>query len=247
MSHSLLHYLQDLLESTDRDQTHLLDLWTTTLSRTVVNNLKNYGSGTGIIPGITGTFGGDKDLWVLIEFKRVKNPSSLKIAGGTFNDLSKTLKVLVLVPEDLKLSELNKFIPKFKETVRHELEHYRQTQRSRDAGETDPGVHHLTKKASVLAYPSLQASSDSYDPTKARQYFLHPREIEAYVMGSWKEARTRRVPVRDVMTEKLTEIFYALQRKGMSRSDIIPLIKNIQESWEEYAKARFPKLRKGVQ
>jgi len=69
-----------------------------------------------------------KDLDVYVKYSR--DNGRLRLAGGGYNDVYRTIKVDIIVPFEFNDRELSDFIPVLKNTIRHELEHHRQYQRS---------------------------------------------------------------------------------------------------------------------
>lgn len=215
------------------------DNLTTQLSRLIVNHLKSW-SMNPTIPDFTGKVG---DLQVLAHFRR-GGTDKTRITSGRWSPLSKTIKVDIQVPTVFKLADLDWFIPKLKDTLRHELEHYQQDVRG--GGDLEnPKMHSIPSTASTAAYPQkgLSTSSEEEEPSidKIRAYYLHPSEIEAFVMGAYKEAKTRKVPFQDVLSEKLTKIYYYVQ-KSFDRPWATQITKEIRAAWTEYAKKRLPSI-----
>lgn len=239
--------LKHLIETLVREG--VMDNLTTQISRQVVNYLKANGDAQGksSIRSLPMTIG---DLQVLVTFHPVLQGHPLragqaKLTAPFDNDKYAELSVAVQVPQPLDSSEYNEFIPQLKNLLRHELEHDRQNQRKVDKTGQKDGTHYVPFGASTKAYPNLGGHSAGLpgmdDPELVRSYYLHPQEIEAYVMGAYKEAKTRKIPLTQVLTQELTKVWQMLVNRGMDRPTIKSIIGDIHDAWEGYALSRLPK------
>ena len=71
-------------------------------------------------------------------------------------------------------------------------------------------------------------------------YYLHPKEVEAYVMGAYKEAKTRKAPFSDVLRNQLMAIHDQLLGE-FDEVQAAQVARSIQRAWMEYIKVRFPR------
>lgn len=211
----------------------VMDNLTTLVSRVIINHLKRNRDQEEIPP-----FKGQvNDLLLQAQFKRYNGP--LRQAGGGYNDAIRRLQVYVAVPFELDDKELSAFIPTLKNTIRHELEHYRQDQRSGYEG-PEQGIHFTDPRLS--GHPGYEPGADHYATTDAAyNYFFSPHEVEAWVMGMYKQAKTQKIPLIQVMQDKKGELFRDLQkRERISREEAQDFTDNLLMAWIEYAKKRLP-------
>lgn len=210
----------------------VMDNLTTQVSRVLVNYLKKFKNVENIPP-----FKGQvNDLLLLANFKRYNGP--LRQAGGGYNDAIRRLQVNIAVPFEFNDRQLSDFIPTLKNTIRHELEHYRQDQRSGYEGPSQ-GLH--ATEPSLAGHPGYDPGSDPYaDTDAAYSYFFSPHEVEAWVMGMYKQAKTQKIPLLQVMLDKKGELFRDLQRKGqISREEAEDFTENLLAAWVDYAEKRI--------
>lgn len=210
-----------------------MDNLTTQLSRVIVNHLKR-NKDANPIPSFKGQV---NDLLLRAEFER--RPGVLRHVGGEYNYAYRELLVRIAVPEKFNERELSIFIPTLKNVLRHELEHYRQDQRSRYE-EPRAGTHYAdpTQASNTGHQPGINPFSSV---EAARTYFLSPHETEAFVMGLYKQAKTSKESLRDLISKKTTEIGGSLyQTSGIPRQEAFKVAREISQAWNAYAEKRIP-------
>lgn len=208
---------------------------TTPVSRSVVKHIKAYSEM--IIPEFRVSYG---DLLVIVTTYERTLQDSLQEIKATYNTLSQTIRISVVVPYDITGSWLAEFVPRFKRSLRHEFEHYRQHQRS---GNHLGGamVPHTTVEGHIPGNP-IQGPWTTV--LMAARYLLNPLEIEAHVVGMKMEAQTRRVAFSKVLAETLQKIHGNFLELDFSASSSNYLIYQVYQTWGFYALKRFPSLRK---
>jgi hypothetical protein len=229
-------------------QEGVMDNLTTQIARSIVNYLKKKGNANPIgnyIPSQAIDIG---DVHVMIAFLPVGSEHPLKAINAKYIPVADDyhgVEIRVIVPQPFDEKQLGQFLPGLKNTIRHELEHVQQAKREPKTGKTN-GVHYHGFNSIPGHYPDLtsgfkQSPSDlEFDYDKMKKYFLHPMEVEAYVMGAYKEAKTTKTPLHDIFIKRLTALFYHFTNNGlMQKKWAVELIKNIREAWEEYAQQRL--------
>lgn len=178
------------------------------------------------------TFSGD-DLLVWVKIKRyIKSPKKNQfviLTTGEFDEsgeLTVTAKLFGKIPENIE-QYFESFIFDLKNTVRHELEHYYQTEL---AGETK-------RKRTWDEVEKLYESEDSGDKlAEYRSYYLSNSEIEAYVSGAYYEAKKSKKGFYEVLYDELEQIQSDLENIEGGPE----LFKEIHDTWIDYARQRFP-------
>jgi hypothetical protein len=208
----------------------VMDNLTTQISRLIVNHMKASKDWRKIPPF-------EADVGPL-KFKAMFQPSQdglFRLRGAVYDQLGELVKLAVEVPPEGDLSGLSDFIPSLKNTLRHELEHRQQDKRSGfELGQAKP--HAVAKGSMDGPYP--KDVGGTLQSTMA--YYLHPKEVEAYVMGAYKEAKTRRVPFAQVLQNQLMMIHDQLLLK-FDDMEAAKVARAIQRAWVEYIKVRFPR------
>ena len=205
----------------------VMDNMTTQLSRSIVKYLKASRDWTNIPPFVADI----GDLKVKVVFQPSQN-GLLRPRGATYDQLGQVVKLVIEVPSEANLSGLNDFIPSLKNTLRHELEHRQQDARA--GFDLGGGKTHAVAPGSMSAPTSGGNSIQS-----AAAYYLSPKEVEAYVMGAYKEAKTRKVPFSQVLQQQLSSIYSKLSSEFDSGS-ATKVARMVQVAWIQYIKARFP-------
>jgi hypothetical protein len=210
----------------------VMDNLTTQFSRVIVNHIKRFGHEGTDIPVFKGQV---NDLLVQAFFQHYDGP--LRHAGGHYDSLARSFTAKILVPYDFSDKDLSDFVPKFKNLVRHELEHYRQDQRS---GYDEPanGVHHILPGLSTKDKPVGRNPFATID--SAANYLLRPREVEAWVMGMYKQAKTQLIPLIAVMRRQADELAEKMPNANISENDARAFVEDLLEVWKDYAAKRLP-------
>lgn len=216
-------------------QEGVMDGLSTQLSRRIVNHLKKWS----MEPNIPSFKGQVNDLLLRVDFARYHGP--LKHSGGAYNNAYRELAIRISVPEQFNDRELNAFIPTLKNVIRHELEHYRQDQRS-GYESPDVGTHYADPATSRDAAQAHKPGVAPYSSIEAaRSYFLSSHEIEAWVMGLYKQAKTEKKPLLDLMASETTKIAGHLQNYGhIDRKESFKFAKELSQAWKSYAEKRIP-------
>lgn len=214
----------------------IMDGLTTQLSRQIVSWLKFYKDWSKSIPDLRISVG---NLAIVVKFKQDVNLEKLKVTEGKFNHFVESLSIFVSYPSKFNINSLSSFIPELKNVLRHELEHYRQLQRANGDFEA-PKTHQSAFKNSdgTNAHgKNLDTSDGLIDRLKG--YYLEPREVEAYVMGAYKQAKTSKVPLATVLGQQLKKVFQDILGGGVSETTASKLAKEIGSAWMEYARNRL--------
>jgi hypothetical protein len=209
---------------------------TTTVSRAVVNHIKTHY--TARIPEFRIEH---KELLVIVTVgeRTVSTIDPGEVLMATYNSLSKTIHIELSVPIDLDNTWFAGFIPVFKRSFRHELEHFRQHKRSGDL--------------SSEAMKPLLVVNDSFTGKPVRgpfvnlsgavRYLLNPLEVEAHVLGIRTESKYRKVKFHVALKEAVQKIELDLTESGFQESKAKFVGKRVYETWGLYALVRFPSLR----
>lgn len=207
----------------------VMDNMTTQLSRLIVNHMKASRDWSNIQPFVADI--GD------LKVKAVFQPSQdglFRLRGAAYDQLGQVVKLGIEVPTEANPSGLSDFIPSLKNTLRHELEHRQQDKRSGfELGKAQP--HAVAKGSMPGEYPKDVGSTIE----SSMAYYLHPKEVEAYVMGAYKEAKTRKVPFGQVLQNQLMSIYDQLSMK-FDEVGAAKVARAVQRAWMEYIKVRFP-------
>jgi hypothetical protein len=208
----------------------VMDNLTTQISRLIVNHIKASKDWKNISPFVA-------DVGPL-KFKAIFQPSQdglYRIVNAAYDQLGELVKVAIEVPSKPDLSGLSDFIPSLKNTLRHELEHRQQDKRSGfELGQAKP--HAIAKGSAPGPYPKNIGDT----PESTMAYYLHPKEVEAYVMGAYKEAKTRKMSFAQVLQNQLMAIHDQLLWQ-LDEVQAARIARSIQRAWMEYIKVRFPR------
>jgi hypothetical protein len=217
----------------------VMDNLTTQLSRVVVNHIKRNAKTLGFeLAGIPDFKGTVNDLMVTIQFQHWDGP--LKAREASYNPLARKLSLQVMYNNQFQEKDLSSFIPGLKNMLRHELEHYRQDQRS-GYEDTAKGVHHTLpgteqEPGSKVPGNKVYASIES-----AYNYLLSPVEIEAWVMGMYKQAKTQKVPLLSIFQKMSQDLAQKLPMSGkITQEEADGLAESVLMAWTDYAEKRLP-------
>lgn len=208
---------------------------TTWVSRFLVNHIKLHADT--VIPEFRGRYG---DVLVIVNVvDRSLDESEAGVVQATYNTLSQTVRVELVVPAKMTNAWFCKLIPGFKRSLRHELEHFSQHKRAGLLGDV------LTPFQAVEG--SIKGKPEKSPWTTigmAARYLLNPVEIEAYVVGIRMEANARRTKFQVAFKEALDMIKENLQEAGFDDTRVSFLIRRLFQVWGFYALARYPSLRR---
>lgn len=179
-------------------------------------------------------------IWVAV-VDRSDESAETGVVRSSYNSLSQTIKVEVVSPINLTHDWFSKFIPSFKRTVRHELEHY--SQHRRGGLQTDSLVPLMTLDGSFKGKPERGPWATVGGAAK---YYLNPVEIEAHVVGIQREARARRVKFHIVFKEIIEKICSNLRENGFDERKVGFMSRRLYQVWGFYALARYPSLRRRI-
>ena len=128
------------------------------------------------------------------------------------------------------IATTSEWLPDLKNLIRHELEHARQTVKKSTG--TDSGEY----KGSHFGQ-SLRTRQS------AIQYFSSPEEMEAYVSGMYKKAKTKKVPFRDIFDtwfSGIQKIIMDLEDTEVTDEDAQTAFADLKREYLAYANKRFP-------
>jgi hypothetical protein len=138
--------------------------------------------------------------------------------GGGFEPIENVLEVEMQIPLTRMNELFNKVITKLKEVIRHELEHSGQNSEF-----LKPGLMNLSQQMSV------------YDNDKnLLNYVLEPAELEAFVSGLYKQAKTMRIPFSQILEKFIAQ---QLIPRGVTPQDA----QRVRVAYTNYQKKRFPR------
>jgi len=208
---------------------------TTGVSRLLVNHIKFYAES--VIPEFRIQYG---DVLVIVNVvDRSLEESDTAVVQANYNALSQSVRVEVVAPVDITGSWFSKFIPEFKRSLRHELEHFSQHKRAGLTG--DVLMPFLILDGSLKGKPE---KGPWRTVGMAARYLLNPVEIEAHVVGIKMEANARRTKFQVVFKEILEMIRENLHEAGFTGAGVSFLIRRLFQVWGFYALARYPSLRR---
>jgi hypothetical protein len=213
------------------------DYETTTISRAIINELKNN------IDTIREQGRFSKTLNLGNEFPTVVlnfTKSNHIICSGTFRPSNKQITINITAPTNMSawLGNFNNMIYLIKSTVRHELEHFGQDEN------IIKGTYALGAAAEE-DIAELRKKPKSYKPSEDDiqnivDYYTHPAEVAAEVSGLYKKAITSKQDFLKILHTKI---------RGIERSVFLDLssmairnaLETIAKTWIEYAHQRYPK------
>jgi hypothetical protein len=129
--------------------------------------------------------------------------------------------------------ELAGILPRVKEVIRHELEHYRQDVKGSEDFSNYYGSPDLTK---INPYTNPLGYMD-----RLEDYYLHPSEVKAYAVGLYKKSLINKRMFRDELAELQNTIKADLTNKKIPIEMIQRLIDKLRKEVYQYARSRFPK------
>jgi hypothetical protein len=136
---------------------------------------------------------------------------------------------------------IQEMLPDLKNAIRHELEHHRQVERgARDSSWRSDWKQHNAARA-VKPVSGDVMDRIFKDAHATRKYFLSPLEIEAFVMGAYKQAKSMRVPLSKVLKANIDEIGTTMDEEGIPVDEIKAVSQDIWNAWTAYVKTRLPK------
>lgn len=203
------------------------------VSNGVLENLKKIHSfypGENVSQKVEGVFDENR-LEVLVTLHRSKKYSKIKIDEANFDFENIKIQIKVEVPNTTSTTEIIRFISFFKQVFRHELEHYAQHKRKLTA-KNRWGALYIPEKAYTGRYGGIDSSAETF--------FLHPYEIEAYVMEAVQLSKLKSIPLPKALHAKV-KCYRGLFRKKLGKQEGLLFEKRIYETWLEYAAKRFPK------
>ena len=150
-------------------------------------------------------------------------------------DRSKSvLEVALWLPTNYDFKIFPALIPELKEAIRHELEHGAQTTEKLEGGKE------------VLSLKGGE-SEQFKDPKALVNFYTTGGELEAYVTGLYKKAKSLRIPASDVIDEILGDVYYRAIDAGMSESDALGSLSEVRHKWYNYLLSRYPQSLRHVQ
>ena len=150
-------------------------------------------------------------------------------------DRSKSvLEVALWLPTNYDFKIFPALIPELKEAIRHELEHGSQATEKLETGKE------------VLSLKGGE-SEQFKDPKALADFYTTGGELEAYVTGLYKKAKSSRVPVSDIIDEFLGGIYYRAIDAGMDDSDALESLSEVRHEWYNYLLTRYPESLRHVQ
>lgn len=210
--------------------------FTTVTSRCMVEHIKLYAASTKI-PEYRDWH---KNLMVLVNVvERTCEESDTGILSASYDLLGQIIKIDIVAPVDITNNWFSKFIPSFKRSLRHELEHY--TQHVRGGLENDVLMPLLTIDGS---FKGKAHKGPWKSAVEAARYLLNPLEIEAHVVGIRQESKARRVKFHVVLKEVIGKIGTNLRDSGFDETKISFMSRRLYQVWGFYALARYSSLRR---
>lgn len=156
------------------------------------------------------------------------------IHRGYYDRQSDVLFVQIEIPKtDNNNLNYNAVLPYLKSILRHELEHSQQKPEAPYTRVRQYGWEDIKDKA--------PAEVDFGNPELIEKYYTHPSEIEAWVSGLYKHAKTSKQPFFEILNDRLNKISSSMTRRNIDRSIIDRIVSNIRKKWMDYASFRFPK------
>lgn len=259
----LLEFLDEVVDSEiEKLLEGVMDQLTTQLSRYIIKHLKYYNKYSTNNP-VRVIFGG---MSYDVNFRFQQTNTNTKIHGG-FNPPN-NIELTVKLPKNFFDSNLNwnNFIPVLKRDLRHELEHLQQYKRHEKAYGFDPNkttsqdpIFQTHNNKQSISYGISDQTTRNIEYWK--KYLLDPMEIEAFVMGLYKQAKTSKDDFWFVMHNFLSEKYEMMQEllimsleqkygpapnQEFSKNFPVELtkldnyIENLRNIWTEYAKKRLP-------
>jgi hypothetical protein len=244
----------------------VLDKETTDISRTIIYNIKKHED---YIKNMGSTqhfqFTHAIDAGSVSKIQRAANRSSLYVSNwetlsvpsvtgwpnmliyvsvgevvhrGYFDRTNNILYLYIQVPKVGETLDYHALIPMLKTVIKHELEHSQQ----QDAA---PFTREIGKQwATADSKAPGDVSFD--DPKSVHAYLGHPSEIEAWVAGMYKYAKTAKVPFTQAMNIQLDRLNKSMLRNGVPADSASQVLDDIRNKWLNYQKIRFPQAQLSV-
>lgn len=153
--------------------------------------------------------------------------------SGYFDRVNNVLFIQIGVPEvDGKL-DLNATLPMIKAVIRHELEHSEQSQSAPFTRVKDYKWPDTTVKAPW--------SVSFAEPSGVEEYLTHPSEIEAWVSGLYKYAKTAKIPFSSIVEKQLARIRQSMAENRVDPQRIEEIIQSVKDKWMSFARFRYPR------
>ncbi len=211
---------------------------TTVLSRLFVNHIKQFG---GEMPESLNSSIAGVDVVFLFEEDPIRELPRVGDAG--FDADAREIEIRVDWPtEPFELTQaLQELLPDLKNALRHELEHFRQIQRgAKDYAWRSDWKQHNASRATLPVGGDVMDRIFK-DALATRKYFLNPLEVEAFVMGAYKQAKSMRVPLSAVLKVNIDEIGTTMDEEGVDVAEIKAVSQDIWNAWIAYVRTRLPK------
>lgn len=211
---------------------------TTALSRIFVNHIKKF---NGEQPENFSTTAAGIDIFFI--FEEEPNMELPKVGDAGFDANKGEIDIRVdwpTKPFQLSLA-FQELLPDLKNALRHELEHYRQIERGADdwSWRSDWKQHNATRPVTPVSRDTMNYVFS--DPYATQKYFLNPLEVEAFVVGAYKQAKSMRVPLSKVLKANIDEIGTTMDEEGVPVDQIKAVSQAIWNAWTAYVKTRLPK------
>jgi hypothetical protein len=242
----------------------VLDYDTTALSRAIIQALKKHEASILNLPegaNFQLTYAVDRNgSWALertskgiglyvYDWSKLELPEGMKAPNllvyasvgepkhnGSFDRTNNILMIRIGIPlvREGRL-DYNATLPLVKAVLRHELEHSTQRNEAPYTRATDYEWPTVDGKA-----PSGMSLSD---PKSVLAYLTHPSEIEAWVAGIYKYAKTAKVSFTQAMQLQLDRFRANMARDNVEPAVIDSVIDTVRNAWLSYQKHRFPAAR----
>lgn len=138
------------------------------------------------------------------------------------NEISVTIEVPKAWNDfNVALSQMSGVVSELKDILRHEIEHSRQP--------TEDMIrvkqHELDTLEGVI------------------KYFLDPAEISAHVSGMYKNAKSRRVDLGDILHSRQGDVIRFAKRAGANEDEAQAIAQKVLDAWMAFAMKQFPSAR----
>ena len=152
---------------------------------------------------------------------------------GSFDRTNNILTITIGIPLTNNKLDFNATLPWIKAVLRHELEHSRQPKTA-----TQTNINDFPWPAE----PGKAVSGASWSkPDEVKAYLTHPSEIEGWVTGIYKYAKTAKVAFSDAMEIQLDRAYKSMLKAKADEEKAKEVIDQTRELWLSYVKHRFPK------
>jgi len=152
---------------------------------------------------------------------------------GSFDRTNNILTITIGVPVTNNKLDFNATLPWVKAVLRHELEHSRQPKTGNQTNVQDfPWPVEPGKAPSGASWSK---------PDEVKAYLTHPSEIEGWVTGIYKYAKTAKMAFSDAMEIQLDRAYKSMLKAGADEEKAKSVIDQTRELWLSYVKHRFPK------